>query len=240
MPAAVRAVIFPENGKGAGMIRVSNVPAALSMTPAELKQKVSELTGWRDICEIKTAKRSVDARNKRNIHFLYSFDVSVSGDEEQAVRDSLYKDVFILHEERYTVPVWRSKGLRPVVAGTGPAGMMAAITAAEYGNNVTIIEKNSDFGKKLLITGKGRCNITSSLDIHEFIANIPGNGSFLYSAFNNYTNQDIIEFLKKNGVAVKEERGNRIFPTTDKSVDVLNCFIKKLKELKIKKNMTRE
>lgn len=141
MPAAVRAVIFPENGKGAGMIRVSNVPAALSMTPAELKQKVSDLTGWRDICEIKTAKRSVDARNKRNIHFLYSFDVSVSGDEEQAVRDSLYKDVFILHEERYTVPVWRSKGLRPVVAGTGPAGMMAALALAEAGARPIVLER---------------------------------------------------------------------------------------------------
>ena len=113
--------------------------------------------------------------------------------------------------------------------------MMAAITAAEFGNAVTIIEKNSSFGKKLLITGKGRCNITSSLYMSEFIKNTPGNGQFLYSAFQNYTNTDIIEFLKKQGLEVKEERGNRIFPITDKSIDVLKCFENKINELKIKK-----
>lgn len=122
-----------------------------------------------------------------------------------------------------------------IVIGGGPAGMMAAIAAAEYGNNVTIIEKNSDFGKKLLITGKGRCNITSSLYMSEFIKNTPGNGQFLYSAFQNYTNTDIIDFLKRQGLEVKEERGNRIFPVTDKSIDVLNCFKSKINELKIKK-----
>ena len=122
-----------------------------------------------------------------------------------------------------------------IVIGGGPAGMMAAITAVEYGNNVTIIEKNSDFGKKLLITGKGRCNITSSLYMSEFIKNTPGNGQFLYSAFQNYTNTDIIDFLKRQGLEVKEERGNRIFPVTDKSIDVLNCFKSKINELKIKK-----
>ena len=121
-----------------------------------------------------------------------------------------------------------------IVVGGGPAGMMAAITAAEKVNDVTIIEKMPMFGKKLLITGKGRCNITSSLYMSEFIKNTPGNGKFLYSAFQNYTNQDIIEFLKKQGLEVKEERGNRIFPVTDKSVDVLNCFKKRIDELKIK------
>ena len=113
--------------------------------------------------------------------------------------------------------------------------MMAAITAAEFGNDVTIIEKNSSFGKKLLITGKGRCNITSSLYMSEFIKNTPGNGQFLYSAFQNYTNTDIIEFLKRQGLEVKEERGNRIFPVTDKSIDVLKCFENRINELKIKK-----
>ena len=123
---------------------------------------------------------------------------------------------------------------RVIVVGGGPAGMMAAITAAENGNEVIIIEKMPSFGRKLLITGKGRCNITSSLYMSEFIKNTPGNGKFLYSAFQNYTNKDIIEFLKRQGLEVKEERGNRIFPVTDKSLDVLKCFSKKIKELGIK------
>lgn len=120
-----------------------------------------------------------------------------------------------------------------IVIGGGPAGMMAAITAAENGNEVLIIEKMPSFGKKLLITGKGRCNITSSLYMSEFIKNTPGNGTFLYSAFQNYTNTDIIEFFRKQGLEVKEERGNRIFPITDKSIDVLNCFLNRMKELNI-------
>ena len=120
-----------------------------------------------------------------------------------------------------------------IVIGGGPAGMMAAITAKENKNDVLIIEKNNQLGKKLLITGKGRCNITSSLEMEDFIKNTPGNGMFLYSAYQQYTNKDIIEFLKQQGLEVKEERGNRIFPVTDKSVDVLKCFTKKIKELNI-------
>ncbi len=122
--------------------------------------------------------------------------------------------------------------MKVIVIGGGPAGMMAAITSAENENEVILLEKNKGLGKKLLITGKGRCNITSSLPMEDFIKNTPGNGMFLYSAYNKFTNQDIISFLKKQGLDVKEERGNRIFPVTDKSQDVLNCFEKKLKNLK--------
>ena len=124
--------------------------------------------------------------------------------------------------------------MKVVVIGGGPAGMMAAISASEKGNEVLLLEKNKSLGRKLLITGTGRCNITSSLTMDEFIKNTPGNGMFLYSAFNSFTNQDIIKFLKEQGLEVKEERGNRIFPVTDKAQDVLKCFERKLKELKVK------
>ena len=100
--------------------------------------------------------------------------------------------------------------MKVIVIGGGPAGMMAAITAAESGYKVILLEKMERLGRKLLITGKGRCNITSSLPIDEFIQNTPGNGQFLYSCYKNYTNQDIIQFLKSQGLEVKEERGNRI------------------------------
>lgn len=123
--------------------------------------------------------------------------------------------------------------MKVIIIGGGPAGMLAAITSAQNGNETTIIEKNNRLGKKLLITGKGRCNITSSIDIKDFINNIPGNGKFLYSAFQNYTNKDIINFLEKNGVSVKEERGNRIFPKSDKSLDVEKAFEREITRLHI-------
>ena len=123
--------------------------------------------------------------------------------------------------------------MKVIVIGGGPAGMMAAITSAEQGNKVVLIEKNRVLGKKLSITGKGRCNITSSLNIDEFIKNTTGNGKFLYSAFNSYTNKDIISFIENQGIKTKVERGNRVFPVTDKAQDVVNCFEKKLKELNV-------
>ena len=122
-----------------------------------------------------------------------------------------------------------------LIIGGGPAGMMAAISCKQ--NNpfydVVILEKNNTLGRKLSITGKGRCNITSSLEISDFIKNIPGNGMFMFSAFKNYTNDDIINMLEKNGVRVKVERGNRVFPVSDKSQDVLNAFEKELNKLNV-------
>lgn len=112
--------------------------------------------------------------------------------------------------------------------------MMAAIKAKEEKNDVMLIEKMNSLGKKLLITGKGRCNITSSISIDEFINNIPGNGKFLHSALKKFTNIDIIKFLNDGGIQTKVERGNRIFPVTDKSADVLNVFINKLNNLNVK------
>ncbi len=121
--------------------------------------------------------------------------------------------------------------MKVIVIGGGPAGMLAAISSKEAGNDVTILEKMNSLGKKLLITGKGRCNITNAIDISEFIKNIPGNGKFLYSAFQNFDNKDIIELLD---IPTKVERGNRVFPQSDKSVDVLNALLDLLRKNNIK------
>ena len=125
--------------------------------------------------------------------------------------------------------------MKVVIIGGGPAGMIAAISSKENHpeDEVIILEKNNTLGKKLLITGKGRCNITSSLNIDEFIKNIPGNGMFMFSALKNYTNEDIVNLLEKNGVQTKEERGNRVFPVSDKSRDVLEALERELKRLKV-------
>ena len=121
-----------------------------------------------------------------------------------------------------------------IIIGGGPAGMLSAISSAKAGNNVTILEKMNMCGKKLLITGKGRCNITNATEIEEFINYIPGNGRFLYSAFQNFNNEDIIEMLEKSGVKTKVERGNRVFPVSDKSKDVLDALLENLKKLGVK------
>ncbi len=111
--------------------------------------------------------------------------------------------------------------------------MLACISAAQSGDKVILLEKMNNLGKKLLITGKGRCNITSALPMDEFIKSIPGNGMFLYSSFHNFTNQDIVKMLEKKGLKTKQERGNRIFPITDRAQDVLNVLLSYLKELKV-------
>ena len=124
--------------------------------------------------------------------------------------------------------------MKVVIIGGGPAGMLAAISSAKNGNEVTILEKMNMLGKKLLITGKGRCNITSSIPIEDFIKNIPGNGMFMYSSFNNFNNTDIIKMLEEEGVKTKVERGNRVFPVSDKSQDVQKALIKVIDKLNVK------
>ena len=124
--------------------------------------------------------------------------------------------------------------MRVIVIGGGPAGMLASIAASRNGDEVTLIEKNSILGKKILITGKGRCNLTNNIEIDEFIKNIPGNGKFLYSAFKNYSNRDIINMMEKNGVKTKVERGNRVFPVSDRAEDVRKALEKEVKNAKVK------
>ena len=121
-----------------------------------------------------------------------------------------------------------------IVVGAGPAGMMAAIKAAESGKEVILVEKNDRLGKKMFITGKGRCNVTSNKDIEEIIKNIPGNGMFMYSALYTFTNEDVMKMIEAKGVKLKIERGDRVFPQSDKSSDIIKCFDKYLRENNVK------
>ncbi|MCH3951114.1 MAG: NAD(P)/FAD-dependent oxidoreductase [Acidaminococcus sp.] len=117
-----------------------------------------------------------------------------------------------------------------VVIGCGAAGFLAAITAARMGAEVTVLERMNQPGRKLMITGKGRCNITNSCSMDEMIAHIPGNGKFLYGAFSQFSNQDIIRLLEDNGLPTKVERGGRVFPVSDKAPDVVKTLEKILTE----------
>lgn len=121
-----------------------------------------------------------------------------------------------------------------VVIGAGAAGMIAAATAANRGLDVTLLEKNHRVGRKLLITGKGRCNITNDCEIEELIENVPTNGKFLYSAFYTFTNTDVIDMFNKLGVSTRTERGKRVFPESDKAHDVVNALEKMIKKEKVK------
>jgi predicted Rossmann fold flavoprotein len=111
-----------------------------------------------------------------------------------------------------------------IVIGGGAAGIMAAIAAKERGANVTLLEKNKQIGKKILITGKGRCNITNAGTMEDIIANIPGNGTFLYSALHQLSNFDVIDLFHRIGVPTKTERGGRVFPVSDRAQDVVEAL----------------
>ncbi len=127
-----------------------------------------------------------------------------------------------------------------IIVGGGPAGMLASIFAAKNGHEVIVFEKNEKLGKKLFITGKGRCNITNAADMETLFDNVVTNRKFLYSAFYNFTNQDIIELLEELGVRTKIERGERVFPASDKSNDVIRALQGEMERLGVKIRLQKE
>ena len=121
-----------------------------------------------------------------------------------------------------------------IIVGGGAAGMMAAIFAARNGQNVTLLEKNEKLGKKIFITGKGRCNITNASEIEDLFSAVISNPKFLYSGFYSFTNDQVIHFFEELGVATKIERGNRVFPVSDHSSDVIAALAREMQHLKVK------
>ena len=126
-----------------------------------------------------------------------------------------------------------------IVIGGGPAGMFAAITAAEHGSRVLLLEANNRLGKKLLITGKGRCNVTNNCIAQEVLQNVPRNGKFLYSVMENYPPSSAMTFFESHGCALKTERGNRVFPVSDQAQSVLECLQKEMRRLGVKVETTK-
>ncbi|MFC1727347.1 NAD(P)/FAD-dependent oxidoreductase [Patescibacteria group bacterium] len=120
------------------------------------------------------------------------------------------------------------------IIGAGPAGIMAAIAASQKGKKVVLLERNNRAGKKLLLTGKGRCNLTTAKPIPQIVEAFGKNGKFLYSAFTKFSNQDLISFFESQGVKTKVEKGQRVFPQSDKAQDILDCLLDKLKKYKVK------
>ena len=119
-----------------------------------------------------------------------------------------------------------------VVVGAGAAGTIAAGAAAENGAEVILLERNEKIARKVMITGKGRCNVTNNVDdVQSFIQNIPGNGRFLYSAFSSFNNRDVMDLFEDYGVQLKVERGNRVFPVSDKAVDIVDALNKYITDM---------
>lgn len=124
--------------------------------------------------------------------------------------------------------------MKVLVIGGGAAGLMAAVTAAKNGADVTLVEKNEKFGKKIYITGKGRCNVTNNCEIDEFLDNVISNKKFLLSSLHSFSPADTINFFESNGLHLKTERGNRVFPCSDKASDITKVFEKLLKKYNVK------
>ena len=124
--------------------------------------------------------------------------------------------------------------MRIAVIGGGPAGMMSAITASQMGADVTLFEKNEKVGKKMYISGKGRCNLTNNCSVKDFFANVPTNPKFLFGALHKFTPQDTVDFCQNRGLQLKTERGNRVFPQSDKSSDVIKLFARELQQSGVK------
>ena len=123
---------------------------------------------------------------------------------------------------------------RVLIIGGGAAGMMAAVAAAGNGHETELFEKNEKLGKKLFITGKGRCNITNAADIEEFFPAVTSNPKFLYSAFYSFTNEQVIELFNRLGVETKTERGGRVFPVSDHSSDVIQALKQEMERLGVR------
>ncbi|MFH1239457.1 MAG: aminoacetone oxidase family FAD-binding enzyme, partial [bacterium] len=121
-----------------------------------------------------------------------------------------------------------------VVVGGGPAGMMAAIRAGELRQDVTLVEKNAELGIKLLLSGKGRCNITNACDLESFLERFSGNGDFLRDAFKKFFNRDLVRFFESRGLKLKTERQDRVFPVTDRATSVKEILQEELKKNKVK------
>ncbi|OTN77188.1 hypothetical protein A5886_002285 [Enterococcus sp. 8G7_MSG3316] len=126
-----------------------------------------------------------------------------------------------------------NKNYDVIVVGAGTSGMMAAITAAQQGARVLLIEKNKKIGKKLLLTGGGRCNVTNNRPVDDLVAHIPGNGKFLYSTFSQFNNFDVMTFFNDLGVALKEEDHGRMFPVTDKSKTIVEALLNTINEQEV-------
>lgn len=124
-----------------------------------------------------------------------------------------------------------------IIIGGGAAGCMAAATAASFGHKVTLLEKNEKLGKKIYITGKGRCNFTNACDADTFFKNVVSNPKFLYSAYYSFPSESVIDFFENNGVVTKVERGNRAFPASDHASDIIRAFERKLKEEAVNVNL---